>query len=169
MGIVSIIKSFFTKVPAQKQKWNCTGETLDDFILREIKASNMIKTSCRDVVFQHLSGGVKLHCDDEIINTLTDEGIKYSKKNKDVFIHIRGIANTKFNITNQQIRFKSSGIEKYRISAGADGRDCAWCKKMHKKKFYSNVDFVELIEGNCTCFTHCRITLIALIKGVDYK
>ncbi|MCA6927918.1 hypothetical protein [Pectobacterium versatile] len=168
MRILSAIKSLFSKKSSQNQKWNFTGEDLDDFILREIKSSKMIKESCRDEVFQHISGGMKLS-DDEIKNTLTDEGIKYSKKNKDVFMHVRGSASTKFNITNQQIRFKSSGVAKYRISAGADGRDCAWCKKMHKKVFSSDVDFVEFFEENCTCFTHCRVTLIPLIKELDYK
>lgn len=188
MGILSLIKKLIS--PKKERSLTPNNERLDKdkSLLEKINNSPLIRSEFKGVFFEKLRSGdmfkgdgdllsneekkslgysSRLKINRALISTLTTEGMKYSKNPKDVITHIYYSSSMAFMMKNQIEKFRFSLIKKYRVSTPMDGRDCKWCESVHKKVFSSNVDFVELIEENCACFTHCRITLIAIIKGFD--
>jgi hypothetical protein len=68
----------------------------------------------------------------------------------------------KSRIDNIQ-KIRSLGVKRIKLSCAGDERDCSWCIAMSGKEMLSDVDVEALIEKNCTCDSHCRCVIQAIL------
>ena len=146
----------------------------------EIAGSPFVKESGRDAVLKDFLHEVKLK-DGELltleekralgINTrlkitrqlyevLTPEGIEFGPKRVLEPLYLKATFN--HNRHREIARMKGLGITQYSPLACGDNADCEWCKSIDGKMISVEVDFVQLINENCTC-AYCRCVLQAKI------
>lgn len=97
----------------------------------------------------------------ELYEVLTPAGIDFGPKKVLESLYLKATFN--HNRHRGIARMKGLGIKQYSPMSCRDKRDCDWCTSMDGKLISVEVDFVKLIEDNCTC-DYCRCTLEAKIN-----
>ncbi|MBJ6136396.1 hypothetical protein [Marinobacter litoralis] len=179
--MLTFIRKYFGKAPAKEISGQQKGP--DQYLLREVEKTDLIRKDQIEVVLQHLSNeinlnktGNKLSADEkkelginprlqithELLAVLNEKG-RSQNDPKSVLSSIAMKANFARSHDENIQNYKSMGLKKYEVVACRDQRDCSWCKSMDGKKLSVNQSINELIEQNCRCDSHCRLATVAVL------
>jgi len=179
--MLALIRRFFSKSPSHRISGQ--QKVSDQYLLREVEKSDLIRKDQIDVVVQHLNNEINLN---KTENKLTADEKRELKINPRIQIthELLVVLNEKGRAQNnpksvlssismkayfarshdEKIKnYRSLGLKKYELVACKDERDCAWCKSMHRKKLSVTQSINDLIEKNCRCDSHCRLVTVAVL------
>ncbi len=162
------------------------------YLQDELNDCKFIKKECRNKIIQYffdrndsflmegkrlsvkekssLGINTRLQITHNFVSVLTPLGL--ARKNpKDILVSLHYKAIFAQIRDDNILQWNQQGIiDEYELSAVKDGRDCEWCLAMHGKKFSINTkqDLNKLIKDNCTCYSHCRLSMNAVIPSYWY-
>lgn len=178
--MLGIFKKMFSG--GVKEKTSVSG--FDKYFQAELVACSHIKPESRALVMDHLhhrinlnKTGNKLTADEkrtlnintrlsitrELVDILTESGLQQPNP-KDILSSIYYRATFAKTHDENLKQFRKMGLKHYEVLACRDERDCPWCKSMDGKKVSVSQNFNDLINDNCTCESHCRLSMLAVIK-----
>lgn len=177
-------------IPTIKMDTTLAGyKDLKSFLTEEIERSPYIKSDKKNIVIKHglneidLFKGEELSLEEkkvlnlntrakitkQVFEVLTKTGLEnYKNLRKNPIFSIVVSANNKHLIYYKLVKMRSIQItNEFKVSNVGDERDCAWCRKVNKKRFPIDTDYIKLINDNCTCEYH-RGSVSAYINFAKY-
>jgi hypothetical protein len=154
--IVEYYKAEIANSPFVKESGR--GAVLKDF-LHEVKLKDGELLTLEEKRLLGISTRLKITR--ELYEVLTPEGIEFGPKKVLEPLYLKATFNR--NRHRDIARMKKIGVTQYSPLSCGDNRDCEWCISVNGKLISVDVDFVQLIEDNCTC-DYCRCVLQAKIN-----
>lgn len=180
--MLAFIQKIFGKAPSKETAQQRKGP--DQYLLREVEKSELIRKDQIGVVIQHLNNEINLNKTEnkltaaekkelginprlqithELLAVLNERGRAHTDP-KSVLSSIAMKASFARSHDENIRNYRSMGLKQYEVLGCKDDRECAWCKSMDGKKLSVNESINDLIEENCTCDSHCRLATVAVLN-----
>ena len=135
------MQNWFDKYPHDKEQ----------FLIREIKRSPYVNHDYDDALISHANGEIDIFSQDSNREAFTPYAFEIHTKPKDIWLSIQRNASTKFNMVNEVSKAMKLKLTEFEYGCAGDERDCDWCSENKSSKFRCDVDFIEILEKNCSC------------------
>lgn len=182
-------KKLFRKSPllsteSGQEKSQPEEHSLSYYFEKELFSNEFIKPESKPIVMDHLMGKInilktenkltkeekkelgintRLSITRELVEVLTNEGIRHENKPNNIIENIYHRSSTEKYRDDELIKMKELGIAQFTIMNCDDEGDCEWSKSITNKKFNIEEDINSLIKSNCKS-PYCRCSIKPVIE-----